>query len=278
MHTKSLPLLACTIVITTLSSHVHAAGPSDETVSAWNEYLAATEARINRELTSVTDFLVADFSKERAATRSAIEANEIPIAKVTNPGATGRVAIPDGTVAHWRAAVLLPGATLDMLLYVLQHPDEHPVRQDDVVWMRVRQRRPNHLALSMRLRRHAIVTVTYDTEHQVSYRRMALNRAVSKSVSTKIVEVLDAGTTAERPAPPEQDRGLLWNMNSYWRYEQTPAGVIVELESVTLSRKIPLGLGRLVEPIVDRIARESMHRTLASMRTLYASRGAESRE
>ncbi len=62
-------------------------------------------------------------------------------------------------------------------------------------------------------------------------------------------------------------------MNWYWRYEQVDGGVIVELESLTLSRSIPLGLGMVVEPIINRIARESIYRTLDSMRRLYGGRG-----
>jgi hypothetical protein len=63
-------------------------------------------------------------------------------------------------------------------------------------------------------------------------------------------------------------------MNSYWRYEEIPGGVIVELESITLSRGIPMGLGLVLEPMVDRIARESVTRTLASVRRLYADTSA----
>ena len=61
-------------------------------------------------------------------------------------------------------------------------------------------------------------------------------------------------------------------MNSYWRYEQVAGGVVVELESLTLSRSIPLGLGAIVEPIIDRIARESIDRTLENLRRTYARR------
>ena len=60
-------------------------------------------------------------------------------------------------------------------------------------------------------------------------------------------------------------------MNSYWRYERVKDGIIVELESVTLSRTIPLGLGVIVKPIIDRIARESINRTLDNLRHTYTS-------
>jgi hypothetical protein len=55
-------------------------------------------------------------------------------------------------------------------------------------------------------------------------------------------------------------------LNSYWRYEQTDGGVIVECESISLSRSIPSLLEFMVRPIIDRVARESMERTLSSLR------------
>ena len=51
-----------------------------------------------------------------------------------------------------------------------------------------------------------------------------------------------------------------------------PDGVIVELESLTLSRGIPMGMGMILEPMINRIARESVTRTLASVRRLYWDR------
>jgi len=72
------------------------------------------------------------------------------------------------------------------------------------------------------------------------------------------VEVADAGTPRERPKRPDENRGLLWRWNAYWRYEQVAEGVVVECESVTLSRTIPLVLRPVAGPIVGHVARESM--------------------
>ena len=75
----------------------------------------------------------------------------------------------------------------------------------------------------------------------------------SRSVSTRIAES-DGG-----------DRGFLWRLNSYWRYTQLGNDVRVDLESLALSRSVP-GVARPVaRPIIDRIARESLLRTLDSV-------------
>lgn len=254
-------------------AHAGAATLQQQTVQAWNTYVASTEARINSELTSPRGFLVTDFSPDRESVRDAIGKGAIPIDRLTSRDGEGRViAVPDGLIAHWRGAVFLPGLSLDALLQRLQYPNENGPHQQDVVALRVLNRKPDQLQLAIRITRSKVVTVTYDTEHRVDYRRYGKTRASSRSVSTKIAEIENAGTSAERALPPGEDRGFLWRMNSYWRYEQVDGGVIVELESLTLSRSIPLGLGVVVEPIINRIARESINRTLDNIRQTYATR------
>ena len=72
--------------------------------------------------------------------------------------------------------------------------------------------------------------------------------------------------SSERALPEGNDHGYLWRLNSYWRYQQVPEGVIVELESLSLSRDIPFVFKPFVRPLVDRVARESIRRTLESLR------------
>jgi hypothetical protein len=59
-------------------------------------------------------------------------------------------------------------------------------------------------------------------------------------------------------------------LNSYWRYQAVPGGVLVELESLTLSRSVPWGAGAVVRPLVDQVARESISRTLQALRLRFA--------
>jgi hypothetical protein len=247
------------------------AGPAPRTVSAWDTNVAATEARIARELASPRGFLVTDFSPAAASTRTCVVGGEIAISEMTTRDRTGGgIAVPDGMIAHWRGSVFLPGVTLDALLDRLQHPSERGPHQQDVLALRVLEREPNQLRLFIRMTRSKIVTVTYDTEHRVDYRRHSRTRASSRSVATRIVELDGAGTASEREKGPGENRGFLWRLNSYWRYEQVAGGVIVELESLTLSRSVPFGLQVVVDPIIDRVARESIGRTLENLRQIHA--------
>jgi hypothetical protein len=84
--------------------------------------------------------------------------------------------------------------------------------------------------------------------------------------------VSDPDTPDERELPPGEDRGFLWRLNAYWRYEEVAGGVIAECESISLSREVPSFLRYLISPLVESTARESMERTLVTLRARFAPR------
>ena len=224
--------------------------------AGWQAYVAAAEVRITRE------------RGQAIPSRPDVERGEIAVEQVRTPGPAGDLEVPDAGVHHWRGTVLVPGARLDDVVSRLeQEPPD--TRQEDVVTAAILEKRPGWLKVAIRVRRSLIVTAVFDTEHEVSFERHGAGRASSWSTATKIVEVADAGTPRERPKRPDEDRGLLWRWNAYWRYEQVERGVLVECESVTLSRPVPFVLRPVADPIVGHVARESMDRTLAVFRERF---------
>src|SRR5437763_14929705 len=118
-----------------------------------------------------------------------------------------------------------------------------------------------------------IVTMIYNTEHDMTFSRRTPMHATSGSVATKSAELEDAGTRTEHERTLGDDRGFLWRMNSYWRYVQADGGVWVELDSLTLSRALPAPIRPVAGPIISRVARDSMNRTLQSMARSFETRG-----
>jgi hypothetical protein len=168
--------------------------------------------------------------------------------------------------------VFIPGATVAELVAAGKDPTgRNAHRQEDVLESRVLSRDGDRLRLFLKLQRRNIVTVAYNTEHLVTYRHVGPGHVTSRSVATKIAEIDNVGTPAERERAVGQDRGFLWRLNSYWRYQAVEGGVLVELESLTLSRDIPWGFATIARPLIDRVARESVARTLDSMRTRFAA-------
>jgi hypothetical protein len=142
----------------------------------------------------------------------------------------------------------------------------------EIIDSRLLERDGNRLRVFMKVQRDAtITTVTYNTEHLVEYRELGGRRATQRSTATRIAELENAGTPEEREKPQGNDSGYLWRWNAYWRYEEVEGGVLVECESVSLSRSVPLLVRPIVNPIANRLARESLRGTLATLRTMLMS-------
>jgi hypothetical protein len=124
----------------------------------------------------------------------------------------------------------------------------------------------------LRVRRTRIVTVVYDTEHDVTFHVLGPTRATSTSIATRIAEIEDPGTPDERALTPGDDHGYLWRLNAYWRYEQVQGGVIAECESISLSRSVPFLLRAVASPLITGTARSALEQTLVALRTDAARR------
>ena len=240
-----------------------------ETVKAWNNYIASREKQIASELNSSKGFLAMDFqnSREAAAERRAVLAGEVSVKRMDPAGGKGDFQVSGGTVHHWRGVVFIPDVSYEFAVHRIRYPELETEMQEDVLESRVLERTyPDQYRLFLKLKRTQIITVVYNTEHLVRFSKHGDDKYSSSSVAVKIAEVerLDGG--AEREKPVGNDRGFLWRMNSYWRYQKVPGGVLVECESITLSRSIPFLLEGLARPIINNVAGESMERTLRELR------------
>jgi hypothetical protein len=201
--------------------HAAASDLTAETIAAWDRYVAG--AAIELQQHHATD-------PEGAMTE-----------------------IRGGTVHHWRGSTLVCRTSVDAVLKALMYPGTPPP-QEDVLESRVLSRTRDSLHVYLKLSRSAIVTVVYDTEHDVTFQRHSSRLATSRSVATKITE--SGGG----------DRGFLWRLNSYWRYTQVGGDVRIDLTSLSLSREVPWIARSIAGPLINRVARESMARTLSSVR------------
>ena len=239
------------------------------TLRAWRTYVEATERRIAREIESGRRFLALDFQPLPRVDEElrSIAAGGVPVSRMETLDPQGReFRVEGGAIHHWRGCVRVPGVDLEDVLSRIAHPGPPDEWQEDVLDSVVLGRGPNWLRVYLKLQRSKIVTVVYNTEHLVSYRRHSGERASSRSEALKIAELEFPNSAREKEKPQGSDHGFLWRLNSYWRYQQVDGGVLVECESVSLSRSIPAVLAFLVRPIIDRVARQSMQRTLAGLR------------
>ena len=171
-----------------------------------------------------------------------------------------------GMTHHWIAGMFIPGATIDDVLAVLKNFDEFPDLYPEVVDSRLMGRDGDTYELYQRLRKKKVLTVVLDTWHDVSYRTLDDDRAVGWSRSTEIREVRNAGTPDEKLLPEGEDRGFVWRIYLYWRFEQNDEGVLAECQSISLGRRVPALLRWFVDPFIRSIPRDSLERSLEATR------------
>jgi putative flippase GtrA len=197
----------------------------------------------------LTTGAVAAWNKHVAAAEASLPQHEHD-APLSEP--QGRTIELDGATIHeWRGSILVRNTTVAEVVDALLRPG---VRQEDVAESRLLEQHGDSQRVYLKLVRRVVVSVTYDTEHEVHYVRRSPEFATSRSVATKIVET--GGS----------DRGFLWRLNSYWRYRQVGNNVQVDVLSLSLSRDIPWVVRPIAGPIINRIGRESMNRTLETVR------------
>lgn len=268
MH--SARFLSCVALSALLAPAVAGAQPPAEAIAAWDAYVARTEQRIRRELGSGGAFLAIEtLAPQEAAKAARPVAGEqlLYVVPVSTDGETGSQPVPEGLRHHWLAAVFVPGVKVEDVLAFVQDYDHHAGAFPDVIDSKLISRKGDDFQALLRLRRTKAITVYYDTTHAVQYRTHAIGRASSRSIATRIVELepVDGGQKfRERPAG--DDHGFMWRLNSYWRFLQVDGGVIVECESLSLSRPIPFLVRWIVKPFVTSIPRESLEQTLLGIK------------
>jgi hypothetical protein len=213
-------------------------------------------------------FLAID-AAPRADDRRRMMAGAFVTSAVETRDAQGReIDVPGGLVHNWRGDVFIPGATVDQILSRLERAAP-PAPPNEVLSSRILEAGPGWNRVGLILQRRKVITVVYATEHRVAFRRLGPDRAATTSVATSIAELDGYGTPAQKAKAPGDDHGFLWRWNAYWRFQQTPAGVTAECESISLSRRVPSLIRFVAGPVIQSTARESMTSALEAMQRAF---------
>lgn len=183
------------------------------------------------------------------------------------------IEIPGGIVHHWLGTVFARGATLAQAVALLQDYDRHAsLYAPNVARSKLIARDGDRFTVFLRFSMKKVITVVVNSEHDARFTRLGADRASSRIVSTRIAQVEDAGTASEHELPVGRDGGYLWRLNSYWRFQEREGGVMIQCESITLTRQIPFLARALVRPFVDSIPRETLSFTLEKTRAALERR------
>jgi len=246
-----------------------------ETQGAFARYVKLAEARNEDELKRGTGLLWVDGlpAEQRADAYAALKRGEVKMQKLEILDSNKPIACPGGMIHHWSGVAFLPAAKLEDVLGVLEDYDRHSVYYTpDVERSKIESREGDHFRVFLRFRRHKVITVVLDTEHEVHYFHDAPGKAHSRSSAVRIAEVENAGKSNEREKTPGDDDGFMWRMETWWRMEERDGGVYVQSEVASLTRDIPSGLGWMIRPFVADIPKESLTFTLQATRKAIEAR------
>jgi hypothetical protein len=249
-----------------------AAQLEQRTVDAFDRYVKLTEARIDSEPADrQRGFLWVERLPEdrRATAYSQLREGAVVIERLETFDDGKRIECPGGMIHHWIGTAFVPGATLAQTLALVEDYDHH---QDyyapDVMRSKILRHTGDDYVIYLRFYKRKVITSVVDTQHEVHYSIVDATRAWSRSRTTRVQQVDDAGKPGEHLRPEGHDDGFLWRMNTYWRFEEKDGGTFVECQTVSLTRDIPTGLGWLIGGYVTSVPRESLTFTLATTRSV----------
>jgi hypothetical protein len=254
---------------------LEAAELKQETSNAFNRYIVLTEERMAKSLRDGDSFysMAGRPELQREALRIRLRQGEIIIDQMETLDGDRSITVPGGLVHHWIALGFIPGVNLNQALALLQDYEQYQVvYQPDVKRSKLLSTDGTHFNIYLRLYQKTIVTTVFNAEFEVTYFRVDERRAHSRSYSKRIAEVENPDLPKERERPVGNDRGFLWRLYSYWRLEERDGGVYVELESVGLSRSVPVFFAWLVNPLLKSLPKSYLSRVLNSTRTALTKR------
>jgi len=260
-HPSNSPRLSvlCCILLLTAAPLSLTAEPRPAAVAAFNSYISAVESRLAQQHRSPSGFL-AQSPAEENDTR--LRNGELIIEQIT-PSVT--LDIPGAMLHHWRGTAFAPGATAADFERLMKSFNAYPKKYSpQVLQAKILSQQGDHFQIIMRVRQRHILTVVMDTAYDVNFARLDATHGYSISRSTQISEIDSPDTGHERALTPAEDHGYLWQLDTYWSYEERDGGLYMQIESVSLTRSIPTGLGWAIGSFVSSVPRESMEFTLRS--------------
>jgi hypothetical protein len=248
-----------------------------QTAQAYDRYIELTTAQVDSELAQQGPYLWVERlpAPQRATDEEQLRNGQLVIERLATVDAGKPIATPGGIIHHWIGTVFVPGATLEQTLLFMQDYD-HKVEyfKPDIVRSKILRHEGDVYFVLLRFYKKKIITTVIDTDQEVHYHVVDSTHAYSRSRTTRVQEVENAGKSDEKLDAEGRDHGFMWRMNTYWRFEEKDGGTYVECQAISLTRDIPTGLGWMVGSFVTSVPRESLTFTLSSARAALLQRTA----
>jgi hypothetical protein len=253
-----------TVVAIAAPERSRAVEPTAAAVAGFNAYMAALELRVSRQHQSQDNFVASVLSDPN--NRARLKRGEPILEKLTPADGPE---LPGAMLHHWRGTAFVPGAKVaDFERLMEDFPGYTKSFAPQIVRSKVLGRRDDPgrttIQTEMRVKQHHVITVVMDIAYDVEFARLDPQHGYSISHGMQIKEIADAGTKDEHALSGSEEHGYLWRLDTYWSYEEREGGLYMQIESVSLTRAIPAGLGWALKPFIESVPRESLEFTLQS--------------
>lgn len=271
----------CTGLLLLAASPLAMAKPTPQAVAAFNAYASTVESRLAQQHRSDDAFLASTASDRRMETMR-LRNGELIVVRIPDripvripvrivdrirdqPFSSSEAEFSGSLLHHWRGTAFVPGATAADFERLMQNFPTYPrYFSPQVLQAALIAHSGDRMQASMRVRERHVLTVVMDITYGIDYARLDKQHGYSVSRSTRIAEIDSPGTASERALNAGEQHGFLWRLNTYWSYEEKDGGLYLQVESISLTRSIPHGLGWVIRPYIESIPRESLEFTLRS--------------
>ena len=233
-----------------------------QTLAAWNEYIQATNARLEHDIHEGNSFLAIDRDPGLSAR---LRSGEIAISAAGNDG---HAAVPRGLVTDWVGDIFVPNARLGDVVAQLNDYDRYrQFFKPTVVDAHLLSHAGAEYRFSLVLQKKVLfVMPVLEGEYESQTTKLDDHRWYTVSQTTRLQDVENYGEPRQRKLPPDQGHGYIWRIYNITRFEERDGGVYIEIEAIALSRDVPAGLHWLIDPVVRRLPKNSLAATLQQTR------------
>jgi hypothetical protein len=248
-----MKMLKLSVILLLLSSGMcaKAAELKPETLRAWDDYIGSVTLGGAERNAGSRSFLSLDESSE--ASRRVAKGELV----ITNHDPRK---VPQGLIHDWIGVMFVPNSSLDQAMKVLDSYD----RYSDIFHSLIRktsvmERSQDAAKIEVLAVQKAFsVTAAVETDEEIQIVRLAPNKVCIRGSSTRIQEIANYGQPSEHVFPDARRPGYVWRALIIERLEQRDGGVYVELETISLSRGIPVEVRWLIKPLTDELPRRLM--------------------
>jgi len=233
---------------------------SPDTLQAWNEYVQAAETRARA--IAAQGALMPD---EEPDLREQLRNGRIPAVNAA-PDSSRR--LPHATLQDWAGAVFIPGVTVADVFSVVRDYDHYAGYYGPMIRSsQLLERADGAQKFRLRYVRKALFAViAFDIDYESRDCSMADGHWYSMTRTTAVHQIKNFGEAGEHALAADDHNAFIWRARSFLHFDQSDGGVYIGQESVVLGHPIPAVWRWLVEPFVDRLARDLVMSWLSQTR------------